>query len=170
MTNLNAMELNTMKVEELRNVARELQMPGAWKAKKNDMIAFIQNHMATQEVEQVEQVQEVQEVEIEESEPAEEIQEETQEESPVVEDEVKPEPEQEQPTRAPRRGRTRKIEVYKNGELLTTIDGLMETFKWVGENKITNVGWVKRSLRTGEETAAGYKYKEGAGYLFKYAE
>lgn len=63
----------------------------------------------------------------------------------------------------------KRINVYKDGKLIKTIDGLMETFKWITENNITNVGWVKRSLKTGEETKAGYKYKEG-GYKFEYAD
>jgi hypothetical protein len=68
-----------------------------------------------------------------------------------------------------RKGRTRVIEVYKDGQLVTRIEGLIETFKWAAENKVCNQGWVKHSLKTGKETVAGRKFKEG-GYLFKYAE
>ena len=65
------------------------------------------------------------------------------------------------------RRRTRTVEIYKDGELIKTIDGVLKTFDWAKENNIAHQDWVKRSLRTGEETEAGWKYKEG-GYLFKY--
>ena len=58
---------------------------------------------------------------------------------------------------------------YKDGELIKTIDGVLKTFDWAKENNIAHQDWVKRSLRTGEETESGWKYKEG-GYLFKYAD
>ena len=121
-----------MKAEELRIIAKEYKMVGAWKAKKQEMIDFL-------EVKKSEQIKE-QEVEVQ-----------------------KPEE-----STKPKRGRTRTIEIYKDGELIKTVEGLLKTFDWVKENKITNQGWVKRSLKTGEETAPGWKYKEG-GYLFKYA-
>lgn len=135
MTNLITLELTTLKAEELRTIAKEYQMVGAWKAKKDEMIKFLEE-IKSQQIKEAE-------------------------EAAVQEEEVKPESK-------PKRGRTRVIEVYKDGELITTIEGLMETFKWVTENQITNVGWVKRSLKTGEETNAGYKYKTG-GYKFVYA-
>ncbi|PFZ06579.1 hypothetical protein COL63_27410 [Bacillus pseudomycoides] len=68
-----------------------------------------------------------------------------------------------------KKGRTRTIEVYKDGVHIETIEGLIKTFKWAEENKICNQGWIKNSLRTGNETVAGRKFKEG-GYRFKYAE
>ena len=121
-----------MKSEELRIIAKEYKMTGAWKAKKQEMIDFL-------EVKKLEQIKE-QETEVQ-----------------------KPEE-----ITKPKRGRTRTIEIYKDGKLIKTIEGLLKTFEWARENKIANEGWVKRSLKLGEETAAGYKYKEG-GYLFKYA-
>ena len=66
-----------------------------------------------------------------------------------------------------KRRKVRKIEVYKDGEVVKTLESLMETFKWATENKIANSGWVKESLKSGRETTPGRKYKEG-GYLFKY--
>ena len=63
--------------------------------------------------------------------------------------------------------KVRKIEVYKDGEKVKTLESLMQTFKWATENKIANSGWVRESLRSGRETTPGRKYKEG-GYLFKY--
>ena len=71
----------------------------------------------------------------------------------------------EEPKKKSQRGR--KIEVYKDGEKVKTLDSLVETFKWSTENKIANSGWVRESLRSGRETTPGRKYKEG-GYLFKY--
>ncbi|PER08879.1 hypothetical protein [Bacillus cereus] len=68
-----------------------------------------------------------------------------------------------------KKGRTRTIEVYKDGVHIETIEGLLNTFKWANENGIANEGWVKESLRSGRETIAGRKYKTG-GYLFKYTE
>lgn len=134
MTSLINLELTEMKAEELRAIAKEYKMTGAWKAKKQEMIDFL-------EVKKSEQIKE---------------QEELQTQKPQQED-------------RPRRGRTKTIEVYKNGELIETIDGLLNTFRWAKENDITNQGWVKRSLKTGEETTSGWRYKEG-GYIFKYAD
>lgn len=78
---------------------------------------------------------------------------------------------QSEKTAAPKkRGRSKKINVLKDGEFLIQIDGLLQTFAWAKENEITNTGWVKRSLKTGEETQAGWRYKNGGGYKFEYAE
>lgn len=129
MTDLTSLELTNLKAEELREIAREYEMPGAWKAKKQEMINFL-------ETKKDEQIKE----------------------------------KENQKPKTPKRGRTRTIEVYKDGELIETIEGLLKTFEWAKENKITNQGWVKRSLKTGEETKAGWKYKEGGGYIFKYAD
>lgn len=153
-------ELQNMKAEELRVIAREIQMPGAWKAKKDQMVEAIENHQIILKAQELN-------IELEGNETTEQILKlieaaQVVQEEPQVE-EVKPQVE------TKKRGRKRKIEVYKNGVLFETIDGLLETFKWVTDNKITNVGWVKRSLKNNEETQAGYKYREG-GYLFKYAE
>ena len=43
MTNLINVELTTLKAEELRTIAKEFKMVGAWKAKKSDMVEFLQN-------------------------------------------------------------------------------------------------------------------------------
>ena len=74
---------------------------------------------------------------------------------------------EEEPKKKSRRGR--KIEVYKDGEVVKTLESLMETFKWAQENKIANQGWVKESLKSGRETTPGRKYKEG-GYKFSYLD
>ena len=66
-------------------------------------------------------------------------------------------------------GRTRTIEVYKDGILISTIEGLLNTFKWASTNNICNTGWIRNSLKTGQETIPGRKFKEG-GYLFKYKD
>ena len=73
----------------------------------------------------------------------------------------------EEPKKKSQRGR--KIEVYKDGEVVKTLESLMETFKWAKENKIANSGWVKESLKSGRETTPGRKYKEG-GYKFSYLD
>jgi hypothetical protein len=139
MTNLTNIELTTMKAEELRTIAKEFQMTGAWKAKKNEMIEFL-------EVKKAEQI----------------------EEARIAALALQPEIVEEEKPQNSRRGRTRTIEVYKDGELFNTIEGLIETLKWAVENNICNQGWVKSSLKTGRETVAGRKFKEG-GFLFKYA-
>ena len=74
---------------------------------------------------------------------------------------------EEEPKKKSRRGR--KIEVYKDGEVVKTLESLMETFKWAQKNKIANQGWVKESLKSGRETTPGRKYKEG-GYKFSYLD
>ncbi|PFZ20100.1 hypothetical protein [Bacillus wiedmannii] len=68
-----------------------------------------------------------------------------------------------------RRGRTRTIEIYKDGVHIETIEGLINTFNWAKENYICNQGWIRHSLKTGKETIPGRKFKDG-GYLFKYAK
>lgn len=68
-----------------------------------------------------------------------------------------------------RGGKKRTINIYKDGELINTIDGLVKTCVWSVENGIANQGWVKNSLRTGLETVPGRKFKEG-GYRFEYAD
>ena len=123
MKNLISLKFTEMKSEELRIIAKEYKMTGAWKAKKQEMIDFL-------EVKKFEQIKE-QETEVQKSEEV-----------------VKT-----------KRGRTRTIEIYKDGKLIKTIEGLLKTFAWAKENEITNQGWVKRSLKTGEETNAGWKYK-----------
>lgn len=61
----------------------------------------------------------------------------------------------------------KRIDVYKDGEKVKTLESLTDTLKWAKDNKVANQGWVKESLRSGRETVAGRKYKEG-GYLFTY--
>ena len=63
----------------------------------------------------------------------------------------------EEPKKKSQRGR--KIEVYKDGEKVKTLESLMETFKWAKENKIANQGWVKESLKSGRETTPGRKFE-----------
>lgn len=154
-------------VKELRSIIKEcgLEIKGAWKMTKNELLVNIINELPEEEVttEEVEEV-DVKEVEVEEVEVKEvEVEE--------VEVEEKPEVEEVETTESKsktRKGNKKIIEVYKDGELVNTLDSLTETFKWAKENKIANAGWVRNSLKTGQETKAGSKYKEG-GYLFKYA-
>ena len=139
-------------VKELRSIIKEcgLEVKGAWKMTKNELLVNIINELPEEEVttEEVEEV-EVKEVEVEEKPEVEEVE--------TTESKSKT-----------RKGNKKIIEVYKDGELVNTLDSLTETFKWAKENKIANAGWVRNSLKTGQETKAGSKYKEG-GYLFKYA-
>ena len=139
-------------VKELRSIIKEcgLEIKGAWKMTKNELLVNIINELPEEEVttEEVEEV-EVKEVEVEEKPEVEEVE--------TTESKSKT-----------RKGNKKIIEVYKDGELVNTLDSLTETFKWARENKIANAGWVRNSLKTGQETVAGSKYKEG-GYLFKYA-
>lgn len=139
-------------VKELRSIIKEcgLEIKGAWKMTKNELLVNIINELPEEEVttEEVEEV-EVKEVEVEEKPEVEEVK--------TTESKSKT-----------RKGNKKIIEVYKDGELVNTLDSLTETFKWAKENKIANAGWVRNSLKTGQETKAGSKYKEG-GYLFKYA-
>ncbi|QRZ95027.1 Rho termination factor N-terminal domain-containing protein [Bacillus sp. LJBS06] len=147
-------ELSVKSVKELRNIAKEMNITGRWDMNRTQLIYAIERSQLISEAKDLgiktaamlnnDQIKKVIEAE---------------KNIMVVE---------EKPSHKKRGAKKRKIEVYKDGKLIQTIDGLMETFNWVTENKITNVGWVKRSLKTGEETAAGYKYREG-GYLFKYA-
>lgn len=161
MTNYTTVELNAMNAENLRNLAREIQMPGAWKAKKIEMIEAIIKNQLVKEATDLSII-------LAGNETISELQEMIETAKNLV-NVVLPEPTSKPQPQARRKGRTRTIEIYKDGALLHTVAGLIETFKYVTENNITNVGWVKRSLKTGEETNAGYKYKVG-GYLFKYAE
>ncbi|PLR86658.1 hypothetical protein [Bacillus sp. V33-4] len=72
--------------------------------------------------------------------------------TPVLEAEtiVKEQAQQnEKPSSTSHKGRTRTIEVFKDGQLVRTIEGLIETFKWANENAICDQGWVKHSLKTG---------------------
>ena len=139
-------------VKELRSIIKEcgLEIKGAWKMTKNELLVNIINELPEEEVttEEVEEV-EVKEVEVEEKPEVEEVK--TTESKPKT-----------------KKGNRKIIEVYKDGELVNTLDSLTETFKWAKENKIANAGWVRNSLKTGQETKSGSKYKEG-GYLFKYA-
>ncbi|HJG97102.1 MAG TPA: hypothetical protein K8V90_08390 [Romboutsia timonensis] len=139
-------------VKELRSIIKEcgLEIKGAWKMTKNELLVNIINELPEEEVttEEVEEV-EVKEVEVEEKPEVEEVK--------TTESKSKT-----------RKGNKKIIEVYKDGELVNTLDSLTETFKWAKENKIANAGLVRNSLKTGQETVAGSKYKEG-GYLFKYA-
>lgn len=129
------MNYKEMTVKQLVEVAKDLNIKGRHKMKRDELLAAIESKQVVE--------QEVKENETNQ------VQNKT--ESP-----------------ASNRGRMRVIEVWKDGKCIKTIDGLIETFKWAVENGICNQGWVKNSLKTGKETVAGRKFKEG-GYLFKYA-
>ena len=137
-------------VKELRSIIKEcgLEIKGAWKMTKNELLVNIINELPEEET-----TEEVKEVEVQEV----EVKEDREEEIETTESKPKT-----------KKGNRKIIEVYKDGELVNTLDSLTETFKWARENKIANAGWVRNSLKTGQETVAGSKYKEG-GYLFKYA-
>ena len=137
-------------VKELRSIIKEcgLEVKGAWKMTKNELLVNIINELPEEET-----TEEVKEVEVQEV----EVKEDREEEVKTTESKPKT-----------KKGNRKIIEVYKDGELVNTLDSLTETFKWARENKIANAGWVRNSLKTGQETVAGSKYKEG-GYLFKYA-
>ncbi|CAF1785510.1 MULTISPECIES: Rho termination factor N-terminal domain-containing protein [Bacillus] len=147
-------ELSVKSVKELRNIAKEMNITGRWDMNRSQLIYAIERTQLISEAKDlgIETAAMLNNDQIKK----------------VIEAERNTMPEEEKTSQKKRGAKKRKIEVYKDGQLIQTIDGLMETFNWVTENKITNVGWVKRSLKTGEETAAGYKYREG-GYLFKYA-
>ncbi|CAI6329488.1 Rho termination factor N-terminal domain-containing protein [Bacillus subtilis] len=147
-------ELSVKSVKELRNIAKEMNITGRWDMNRSKLIYAIERTQLISEAKDlgIETAAMLNNDQIKK----------------VIEEERNTMPEEEKTSQKKRGAKKRKIEVYKDGQLIQTIDGLMETFNWVTENKITNVGWVKRSLKTGEETAAGYKYREG-GYLFKYA-
>lgn len=133
------MNLQEMKVKELRTLAGEKNITGRWEMNKQQLIDALTPIL--------------------------------EEETRIAEEQAAQDQQQEEvkPQNQPRRGRKRTIEVYKDGQLINTIDGLLETFKWATENNICNVGWVKHSLKTGKETVAGRKFKTG-GYLFKYSD
>jgi|SRR5699024_4991022 len=134
--------LNEMKVKELREIAKDKEVTGRWDMNKTQLVEALteifEKEKAEKEAEEIRLAEQDQEVD---------------EEAPV----------------RSTRGRRRTIEVYKDGVLIKTVKGLLKTFDWVRENQIANQGWVKRSLKTGEETKPGFKFKEG-GYLFKYAD
>lgn len=137
-------ELRELSVTELRNLIREyqLEITGSWKMKKEDLIEsiFIEVEEAWEMIDDEAIAEEVEVIE----------------EKPEIEEQAK-------------RGRTKTVLVFKNGELIKTIDGFIKTLKWATENNIANQGWVKRSLKRREETKPGFKYKEG-GYFFWYDE
>jgi hypothetical protein len=89
MPNLTTIELNTLKAQELRTLAKEFQMVGARKSKKNEMIEFL-------EVKKSEQIEEAR-IAAEQASQTEEV----------------------QPETTSRKGRTRKNEVIKMEFLLT---------------------------------------------------
>ena len=136
-------------VKELRSIIKEcgLEIKGAWKMTKNELLVNIINELPEEET--TEEVKEMEAKEVE-------VKEDREEEVKTTESKPKT-----------KKGNRKIIEVYKDGELVNTLDSLTETFKWAKENKIANAGWVRNSLKTGQETKAGSKYKEG-GYLFKY--
>lgn len=140
-------ELSAKSVKELRNIAKEMNITGRWDMNRTQLVYAIERAQLISEAKDlgIETAAILNNDQIKK----------------VIEAERNVTTEEEKTSHKKRGAKKRKIEVYKDGQLIQTIDGLMETFNWVTENKITNVGWVKRSLKTGEETAAGYKYREG---------
>lgn len=100
MTNLIPLDLTTLKAEELRTIAKEFQQPGAWKAKKSEMIDFL-------EVKKAEQIEEESRIE---SEAAQQQQ------------EGKPEVEQIQRSN----GRAKEIMIFKDDELVGTFPSIRQ--------------------------------------------
>jgi hypothetical protein len=143
------MNLKEMTVKQLRDLAKEFEIVGRWDMTKDQLIKAI---------ERAQLIKEAKELGIE-------YEKYNNEELKRLIEEKKNNKNEER-----KRGRNkRKINVYKDGELIITIEGLLETFEWAAKNHICNQGWVKRSLRNGEPTKPGYRFKEG-GYLFKYAD
>ena len=143
-------ELRELTVKELRTIVKEneLEIVGAWKMKKDELVEEI--YVMIYEAWGIVDDESPEEIKVEGVEEVEEVQE-------------------EKPSLNKRGGKKKSINVYKDGELIETIDGLINTLKWSVENGIANQGWVKNSLKTGKETVAGRKFKEG-GYKFEYAE
>ncbi|PED63951.1 Rho termination factor N-terminal domain-containing protein [Priestia megaterium] len=170
MKNLTTAEMKEMQVKELREIAKEQNIPGRWDMKKDQLISAIER---IQLIDRAIRLQ----IKIKYTETVEELaqlivakeQELAAVEAMKSEQKEGEEMKEEKPQAKKKHGRTRTIEVYKDEELVTKIVGLLETFKWAEENKICNQGWVKHSLRNGVPTVAGRKFKE-EGYLFKYAE
>jgi len=136
------MNHSEMTVKQLIEVAKELNIVGRHKMKREELLAAIE----------AKQIVPQQPVNVENQVEAEAA-------VPSQTEEVKPQ----------RGGRTKVIEVWKDGVKIATINGLIETLKWAVAEGVSNQGWVKHSLKTGKETVAGRKFKEG-GYLFKYAD
>lgn len=92
-----------MSAADLRLIAREYNMPGAWKANKSQMIAWLEENVheteeeiveeTTEEIETVDEINEIEEEEIDE-----ETQEEIEEEEPQIEEEIDDEPETKETT------------------------------------------------------------------------
>lgn len=134
-------KLEGMKVKELRELAGKKNISGRWDMSKPQLVAALFPIMVAERNAEI-------------------AEEQAQQATVVAEEET--------PIRS-NKGRVRTINIYKDGEQIKVIDGLLETFKWATENGIANQGWVKESLKTGRETTAGRKFKEG-GYRFEYAE
>jgi hypothetical protein len=70
----------------------------------------------------------------------------------------------------------KKIALFKpNGKAIKLFDTLAEAQKWCLEHHVCNVGWVKRSLETGEKfyypsmrKSRSYNGYRGAGYYVKW--
>ncbi|MED4261945.1 hypothetical protein [Priestia aryabhattai] len=173
------MNLNNLNVKELRKFAGELKIPGRWDMNRGQLEHAIERTVLIEEATKLgiempysKTIEELKQAIADQRQKIAKMQEMLRKEREVTEKFMEPEnaPTEsvEETPKKKKNGRTRVINVFKDGELIETIEGLMETFKWVTDNNITNVGWVKRSLKTGEETNAGYKYKIG-GYKFEYA-
>ncbi|MEK5205218.1 MULTISPECIES: Rho termination factor N-terminal domain-containing protein [Bacillus] len=145
------MNLQEMKVKELRILAGEKNIAGRWEMKKDQLILAIERVLLIEEATNLG-------LTIEPSASIEDIK--------NLISESQNSKEESTPNR---KGRTRIINVYKDGQLVETIEGLLNTFKWAADNNISNQGWVKHSLKNNVPTVPGRKFKEG-GYLFQYAE
>ncbi|PEN61601.1 Rho termination factor N-terminal domain-containing protein [Bacillus wiedmannii] len=147
------MNLQDMKVKELRDLAGEKNIAGRWDMKKDQLISAIERVLLLEEATNLG-------LTIEPAMSNEDIK------NLISEAQNSQDKES---TTSNRKGRTRIINVYKDGQLINKIEGLLKTFKWAAENNISNQGWVKHSLKNNVPTVPGRKFKEG-GYLFQYAE
>lgn len=149
------MNLQDMKVKELRTLAGEKNIAGRWEMKKDQLISAIERVLLIEEATNLE-------LTVEPSMNNEDI-------KNLISESQNSQDKEEVGVAPNRKGRTRIINVYKDGVLVNTIEGLLNTFKWAAENNISNQGWVKHSLKNNVPTVPGRKFKEG-GYLFQYAD
>lgn len=148
----------TMNLKDLRKLSSELDIHGRTNMNKPELVVAVLEKLNSDLKSLKSELAEIEEQ-------ARLAAEQAAAEQTVDQEEVKPST----TSRNSTKGKIQSIEVYKDGELFTVIEGLLNTFKWAVDNEVCNAGWVKRSLKTKEETKPGRKYKQG-GYLFKYAE
>lgn len=126
MTKLINLELTEMKANELREIAKEYKMPGSWKAKKNEMIDFLEIKKSEQieEAEElVEFVNEVIEVEIEKT------------DKPIKQNK-----------------QIREIILFDNEDnFFAEFKTQSEAIKYCEKEKLANSVWIRRSVKTGEK-------------------